>query len=110
MAIGSNDLKIANLDAMDNEQLAAQIKKSKEELFNLRFQSATDQLDNHGRLKAVRKDIARIETVLRERELGIRSLPEVVAPAAAKKSDKKSDKKADKKDDKKEAKSKKEDK
>ena len=40
-------------------------------MFNLRFQAATGQLENHGRLLAVRKDIARIYTVLRERELGI---------------------------------------
>ena len=46
-------------------------KKAKEELFNLRFQSATGQLDNHGRLRAVRKDISRIYTEMRERELGI---------------------------------------
>ena len=43
----------------------------KEELFNLRFQAATGQLESHGRLTAVRKEIARIYTVLRERELGI---------------------------------------
>ncbi len=43
----------------------------KEELFNLRFQAATGQLESHGRLRAVRKDIARIYTVLTERELGI---------------------------------------
>jgi large subunit ribosomal protein L29 len=54
-------------------------------LFNLRFQSATGQLDNHGRLKAVKRDIARIYTVLRERELGIRAVPAAAAaPAAAK--------------------------
>ena len=43
----------------------------KEELFTLRFQGATGQLESHGRLRAVRKDIARIYTVLTERELGI---------------------------------------
>jgi large subunit ribosomal protein L29 len=47
--------------------------EAKEELFNLRFQSATGQLENHGRLRAVRKDIARIYTIMRERELGITS-------------------------------------
>ena len=46
----------------------------KEELFNLRFQGATGQLENHGRLRAVRKDIARLYTVMRERELGITSI------------------------------------
>ena len=45
--------------------------EAKEELFNLRFQGATGQLESHGRLHAVRKEIARIYTVMRERELGI---------------------------------------
>ncbi|MBD3778815.1 50S ribosomal protein L29 [Cellulomonas hominis] len=63
------------LDAFDDERLVAELKKAKEELFNLRFQSATGQLESHGRLKAVRRDIARIYTILRERELGIRTAP-----------------------------------
>ena len=50
-------------------------REAKEELFNLRFQAATGQLESHGRLRAVKKDIARIYTVVRERELGIRSAP-----------------------------------
>jgi large subunit ribosomal protein L29 len=60
-------------------------------LFNLRFQSATGQLESHGRLRAVKRDIARIYTVLRERELGIRATPAPVeaAPKATKKSTKK---------------------
>ncbi|MCV2395560.1 50S ribosomal protein L29 [Actinotalea sp. M2MS4P-6] len=60
---------------MDEDTLVAELKKAKEELFNLRFQSATGQLESHGRLKAVRRDIARIYTILRERELGIRTAP-----------------------------------
>ncbi len=56
---------------LDNEELVAKLREAKEELFNLRFQGATGQLENHGRLRAVRKDIARIYTILRERELGI---------------------------------------
>ncbi|MDH5277797.1 MAG: 50S ribosomal protein L29, partial [Actinomycetota bacterium] len=48
--------------------------EAKEELFNLRFQAATGQLESHGRLRAVRKEIARIYTVLRERELGITTI------------------------------------
>ena len=51
--------------------LAEELRKGKQELFNLRFQSATGQLENNSRLRAVRKDIARIYTELRERELGI---------------------------------------
>ncbi|UFU05754.1 50S ribosomal protein L29 [Ruania halotolerans] len=65
----------ADLDGMDTERLAAELKKAKQELFNLRFSSATGQLEDHGRLKTVRRDIARIYTILRERELGIRTAP-----------------------------------
>lgn len=75
MAIGTNSLAPSELDAMENERLLEELKKSKEELFNLRFQSATGQLESHGRLKAVKRDIARIYTILRERELGIRTAP-----------------------------------
>ena len=81
MAIGSKELRPNELDTFDNERLVEELRKAKEELFNLRFQSATGQLDNHGRLRAVKRDIARIYTVIRERELGIRATP-VVAPAA----------------------------
>ena len=77
MAIGTKDLAPTELDAFDDEKLVAELKKAKEELFNLRFQSATGQLESHGRLKAVRRDIARIYTILRERELGIRTAPSV---------------------------------
>ena len=75
MAIGSKNLAPAELDAMEDETLADELKQAKEELFNLRFQSATGQLESHGRLKAVKRDIARIYTILRERELGIRTAP-----------------------------------
>ena len=70
--------KTEELRLLSNEELVAKLKESKEELFNLRFQSATGQLENHGRLRAVKKDIARIYTIMRERELGITS-DEVVA-------------------------------
>jgi len=59
------------LRALSTEDLQAKLKDAKEELFNLRFQAATGQLESHGRLTAVRKEIARIYTVIRERELGI---------------------------------------
>ena len=75
MAVGSKELAPAQLDGLDDDALVAELKKAKEELFNLRFQSATGQLESHGRLKAVRRDIARIYTILRERELGIRTAP-----------------------------------
>ena len=73
MAVGSKDLISNELRGFDDDRLVDELRKAKEELFNLRFQSATGQLDNHGRLRAVRKDIARIYTEMRERELGIGS-------------------------------------
>jgi len=63
------------LDDMNATDLEAKLREAKEELFNLRFQAATGQLESHGRLRSVKKDIARIYTVVRERELGIRSTP-----------------------------------
>ena len=86
MAVGSKELRPNELDTFDNERLVEELRKAKEELFNLRFQSATGQLESHGRLRAVKRDIARIYTVLRERELGIRATPAVAAaPAKAEK-------------------------
>jgi large subunit ribosomal protein L29 len=67
------------LDDFNDVDLEAKLREAKEELFNLRFQAATGQLESHGRLRTVKKDIARIYTVVRERELGIR-----VAPGASK--------------------------
>ena len=61
----------AELRALDGDRLEELLREAKEELFNLRFQNATGQLDNTARLRAVRKDIARVYTVMRERELGI---------------------------------------
>jgi len=70
MSVGT---KATDLRALDDDELSAKLREAKEELFNLRFQAATGQLESHGRLRAVRKDIARIYTLLRERELGIES-------------------------------------
>jgi large subunit ribosomal protein L29 len=61
----------AELRGLSAEDLESKLKDAKEELFNLRFQNATGQLDNTARLKTVRREIARIYTVIRERELGI---------------------------------------
>src|SRR5271165_2611136 len=66
----------AQLRVSTEEELHAKLAEAKEELFNLRFQGATGQLESHGRLRAVRKEIARIYTVMRERELGIITLIE----------------------------------
>ena len=105
MAIGSKELAPVELDTFEDDRLTDELKKAKEELFNLRFQSATGQLESHGRLRAVKRDIARIYTVLRERELGIRATPVAVeAPAkATKKTTKKDEAVAESTDDTKEA-------
>ena len=59
MAIGTKELAPSELDTFEDERLVDELKKAKEELFNLRFQSATGQLESHGRLRAVKRDIAR---------------------------------------------------
>lgn len=64
-------LTAAELRTSTEDQLVVKLREAKEELFNLRFQAATGQLESHGRLRGVRKEIARIYTVMRERELGI---------------------------------------
>ena len=61
----------AEIRDLADEELVSRLGEAKEELFNLRFQVATGQLDNNRRLHHVRRDIARIYTVMRERELGI---------------------------------------
>jgi large subunit ribosomal protein L29 len=68
MAVGT---KVGDLRELADDDLAAKLGEAKEELFNLRFQAATGQLESHGRLRSVRRDIARIYTIMRERELGI---------------------------------------
>lgn len=62
-------MKIDELRELEIDELMDALVEAKEEKFNLRFQVATNQLDNTARLKTVKKDIARILTVLREREL-----------------------------------------
>jgi large subunit ribosomal protein L29 len=74
---GPND-QSAELRELDDEQLVIRLREAKEELFNLRFQSATGQLDNNRRLQVVRRDIARIYTIMRARELGIEQAPSEV--------------------------------
>ena len=68
-------VKAHELDDLNDVDLESKLREAKEELFNLRFQAATGQLESHGRLHTVKKDIARIYTVVRERELGIRTAP-----------------------------------
>ena len=82
MAIGSKELAPTELDTFEDSRLVDELKKAKEELFNLRFQSATGQLSSTARLREVRKDIARIYTVLQERNLGIIEDPDQKADEA----------------------------
>ena len=72
MAVG---ISPGELRELNDEELIEKLRESKEELFNLRFQVATGQLNNNRRLRLVRQEIARIYTVLRERELGLASGP-----------------------------------
>jgi large subunit ribosomal protein L29 len=60
-----------DLRLLETDELVTRLREAKDELFKLRFQYASGQLESHGRLNAVRKDIARIYTVMREIELGI---------------------------------------
>ena len=72
MAAGT---QVGELRNLDDAELKTKLLESKEELFNLRFQMATGQLANNRRLRTVRQEIARIYTVLRERELGLAAGP-----------------------------------
>ena len=69
-------LNAADLRGLPGKELEDQVLALKEELFNLRFQMATGQLSNNRRLRTVRQEIARVYTVLRERELGLASGPD----------------------------------
>lgn len=64
-------MKAKELAELTTAEIEQKLRSLKEELFNLRFQKATGQLENPARIRQVRKDIARVKTVLRERELGI---------------------------------------
>ncbi len=70
--------KAAELRESSDEELVVKLREAKAELFNLRVQRATGQLDNHRRLQVVRKDIAKIYTIMRERELGLSIAPDEV--------------------------------
>jgi len=71
------------LREMTDEELVTRLREAKAELFNLRVQSATGQLDSHGRLKVIRRDIARIYTIMRERELGLSVAPDAIVAEVA---------------------------
>lgn len=64
-------MKIQDIRELSAQELEDKVKNLKQELFNLRFQNATNQLDNPSRIASVKKDIARVKTVLKEKEIGI---------------------------------------
>ncbi|MDG4821203.1 50S ribosomal protein L29 [Asanoa sp. WMMD1127] len=72
MAAGT---KASELRELPEEELISLLREAKAELFNLRVQSATGQLDNNRRLQVIRREIARIYTIMRERELGLSAAP-----------------------------------
>jgi large subunit ribosomal protein L29 len=74
--------KPGELRELSREELVDRLREAKAELFNLRVQGATGQLDNNRRLQVVRREIARIYTIMRERELGLSAEPDTVVPAA----------------------------
>ena len=63
-------MKVSEIRTLSNEELLAKLKEAHEELFNLRFRLATRQLGNHREIPKMKKRIARLQTILRERELG----------------------------------------
>ena len=77
------DTRAQDLREQADEELVSKLREAKEELFNLRFQVATGQLDNNRRLRTVRHDIARIYTIMRERELGLSAAPDESDEGAA---------------------------
>ena len=79
MAVGTKTLAPSELDTFEDQRLVEELRKAKEELFNLRFQMATGQMDNNRRLRTIKHDIARIYTVMRERELGLSVGPDELA-------------------------------
>ncbi|MDM4720824.1 50S ribosomal protein L29 [Micromonospora sp. WMMA1363] len=68
-------VKAAELRELSEEELVTKLREAKAELFNLRVQAATGQLDNNRRLQVIRREIARIYTIMRERELGLSVAP-----------------------------------
>lgn len=68
-------VKAGELRESSDEELVTKLREAKAELFNLRVQAATGQLDNNRRLQVIRREIARIYTIMRERELGLSAAP-----------------------------------
>ena len=75
--------KARELRELDDEELETRLREAKEELFNLRFQHVTGQLDNYARLKQIKRDVARMNTLLREHEIEAAEAMEANPPVAA---------------------------
>ncbi len=76
--------KVDELRGFPNEEIISRLDEAKEELFNLRFQNATGQLENYKQMGLLKKEIARLETIVRERELGIEMAPKPAESAGKK--------------------------
>jgi len=72
MLLEVNDVKVSELRDLTDQELLQKLDAKKKEFMNLRFQLAIHQLDNTNKFKSVKRDIARVKTLLTERELGIR--------------------------------------
>ncbi len=79
-------MKASNFFEMTNDELNLKLNALKEELFNLRFKHKAGQLENANQLATCKKDIARVKTIIRQRELGISEEPAKAAKKTAKKS------------------------
>lgn len=79
-------VKAGELRELSEEELVTKLREAKAELFNLRVQAATGQLDNNRRLQVIRREIARIYTIMRERELGLSAAPTEVTSLAGEES------------------------
>jgi large subunit ribosomal protein L29 len=87
MAVDTKGSKPAELRELSDAELVERLREAKAELFNLRVQAATGQLDNNRRLRVVRREIARIYTIIRERELGLSAAPAEFAAAMEQQAD-----------------------
>jgi large subunit ribosomal protein L29 len=77
-------MKTHEIRDLNTDELHARVAELKEEIFNLRFQQATGQLDNHRRMRSCKQDIARIKTILRQRDFeAVKSTAAPAAPAPA---------------------------
>jgi large subunit ribosomal protein L29 len=75
----ATNTKATELRELSQDDLVTKLREAKAELFSLRVQGATGQLDNNRRLQVIRREIARIYTIMRERELGLSVTPTEVA-------------------------------